>query len=118
MSGADTFQTIAAIALDDRPLAESRSILVLQISNVCASGERYTDTDRRQQQNYGHAPLLLRRAKAKISLAVPGVFQIAALDMQGDVAGTLPGKRQGERFEFQADNGAFPGGIAGYHLTR
>lgn len=38
--------------------------------------------------------------------------------MQGDVAGTLPGKRQGERFEFQADNGAFPGGIAGYHLTR
>lgn len=118
VSGADTFQTIAAIALDDRPLAESRSILVLQISNVCASGERYTDTDRRQQQNYGHAPLLLRRAKAKISLAVPGVFQIAALDMQGDVAGTLPGKRQGERFEFQADNGAFPGGIAGYHLTR
>lgn len=118
VSGADTFQTIAAIALDNRPLAESRSILILQLSNVCASGERYTDTDRRQQQNYGHAPLLLRRAKAKISLAVPGVFQIAAIDMQGDVAGTLPGKRQKDRFEFQADNGAFPGGIAGYHLTR
>lgn len=118
VSGADTFQTIAAIALDNRPLAESRSILVLQLSNVCATGERYTDTDRCQQQNYGHTPLLLRRAKAKISLAIPGTFRIAAIDMQGDTAGTVPGRRQGERFEFQADNGALPGGIAGYHLTR
>jgi hypothetical protein len=113
----NVFQTLAAISLDGKKLSESDSIVVLQLTNILASGVRFADQDLRRQETYGEGPLLMRRGTAQVSLAVKGPVTVTAVDFQGDALGKIPVTMQGNIATFTADNFKFANGIAGYHIT-
>ena len=111
------FQSVTAIALDGKTLAESNSIIILQLTDAIATGTRFTDEDLSTMTHYGKSPLLLRRGSCQIRLAVNRNYQVKALNMQGDTLGVIPGELRANTFMFTADNSRFKGGIVAYHLV-
>ena len=118
VSEASVFQTVAAMALDGRPIEESGSLLIFQLSDVSNSGQRCADESKRMILDPGDRPLLLRRATARIGIRSSAPFRVTALNADGAPVGTVAGEVKEEVFSFPADNGAFPGGVLGWHLTR
>ncbi|MBO5309531.1 MAG: hypothetical protein J6C40_16165 [Lentisphaeria bacterium] len=117
VSKPSVFQSVTAIALDNRELRKSDSILVLQLTDAVATGTRFADEDFVLMEHYGKAPLLLKKGSCFITLNTGKNYKVTALNMQGDALGTLNGSLKNNVFSFTADNSRFPGGIVAYHLT-
>ena len=113
-----TFQTFAAISLDGRELRVGDSVVVLHSTDVETLGIRFADQDRRRVEATGDGGLLLRHGTAELSFATDGPRRVAAVDFQGDELGEIPAQWKAGRLTFLADNFKYPGGIAGYHITR
>ena len=114
----DTFQTFAVISLDGKELQISDSMVVLQSTDVETLGIRFADQDRRRVEATGDGGLLLRHGTAELSFATDGPRRVTAVDFQGDELGEIPAQWKAGRLTFPADNFKYPGGIAGYHITR
>lgn len=115
---ASCFQTVAAISLDDKPLAESASVLVIQLTNVANTGQLFTSDARRTMTKLGGLPLLVRKGRATVELASARSFRVTALNCDGVPYGEVKGVYQNGLFRFTADTTQFPGGVMAYHLTR
>lgn len=115
---ASCFQTVAAISLDDKPLTESSSVLVIQLTNVANTGLRFTNESRKVVTKTGHLPLLIQKGRATVELASARPFQVTALSCDGVPYGEVKGTLQNGVFRFTADTTQFPGGVMAYHLTR
>ena len=123
VSGNSTFSTIFAGALDNRPLTESRRILVLHLTDVRASGQRSgMIRDRLRIYNYGKfSPYLALRGSAEISLDVgSGNFTVNALDINGKVLKQIPVKSLAGGIAFAAATDCGPEGRAvfAYEVVR
>ncbi|MPM82963.1 hypothetical protein SDC9_130025 [bioreactor metagenome] len=115
---ADCFQTVAAISLDGKALPQSEKILVLHLTNVVNSGMVFDDNSFRLLRDWGGLPLLLRRGKAVIEMKSTADYRVEALSAVGEILGEVRGERQDGVFRFNADTGAFPGGVMAYQLRR
>jgi len=116
VSGAKNFQTVAALSLDGKPLAESRDILLLHLTDVSNSDAVFADRERRIVNDQGKLPLLVRRDRVEVTLKLaPGApFRVTALSADGDTLGEVPVKGNG----FTAATDLFPGGVMAYRVTR
>lgn len=115
---ASTFQTVAALSLDDLPLAESRSILLLQLTNLDNTAAHFGNTEFTLHRAHGHLPMLLRRGAATVAIKSNVPFRVTALKTDGSELGEIKGTFQNGSFVFRADTAGFPGGVMAYHLTR
>ncbi len=115
---ASTFMTVAAISLDRKPLPQSRSILLIHLTNFVGSGVHFGNEDKTLLRSWGNLPLLVERGTAGIELAVDGPCRIAALASDGSEAGEVKGEFKDGVLRFTADTCKFPGGVSAYHLTR
>lgn len=115
---ASTFMTVAAVSLDRKPLPESRSILLIHLTNFTATGTGFGNRERTLLRHWGKMPLLIERGTARVELAGAAPWRVAALAGDGTGVGTVEGEFAGGVFRFNIDNCGFPGGVSAYHLTR
>ncbi len=116
--GADIFMTVAAIALDRKPLAESKSVLVIHLTNFSADGIRFGNEEKTLLLNWGKLPLLVERGSAIVELAADAPWRVTALASDGSERSEVESEFAGGVFRFKADTCALPGGVVAYHLYR
>lgn len=112
-----TFSALLAASCDTTPLAESRRILILHLTDCLNSGLRFTSSERHTADRFGALPVLLRRSTAEMTLRnLPdGDMELYALDLSGKRIGKIPVRREKNRLMFRLDNSA---GIFAYELIR
>jgi len=115
---ADTFTTVAAISLDVKPLAESRDILLLHLTDTIVAGCTFNNSTRTLLKAGGYGSLLQKRGRARIALASSAPFVVTPLSVDGKPLAPLKGEVKSDRFLFFADTGCRPEGVFAYHLTR
>ncbi len=112
------FQTVAAISLDGKPVAESASVLVIHLTNLLNSDIHFGNQAMTVVKHFGRQPALIQRSKSTVELATDRPFRVAALSADGDAKGEVVGTVKDGKFRFTADPGSFKGGVMAYHLTR
>ncbi len=115
---ADCFQTIAAISLDGKPLPQSNSALIIQLTNVANTGVLFENASQKLEKKYGTLPLLVRKGSAIVELASERPGKLTALNCDGQPYGEVKSTYENGILRFKADTTLFPGGVMAYHLTR
>ena len=74
----ETATTLWASAVDGRPIATSRRLLVTHLTDVQANGNVYADSEKRVLLKWGSYPPVVRNGRAKVELAVakPRAFAV------------------------------------------
>ena len=68
VSGATTFCSVSASAMDGAPLAKSRRVLVMHITDVVNTDMAFTNDKRTDTKAWGNLPYLAKTGSAKVSL--------------------------------------------------
>ena len=110
------YATIAAISLDEKALKESKSILLLHLTNAICDGI-VLNSDWTLTRRHGKPQMLAQRGKAEIILNTGKDYRITALTVDGEPLGEITGRRNGSQFIFTADTACRPEAVLAYHLT-
>ena len=107
-----------AASMTAEPLKKSGRILLLHLTQVRNTGMRFRDDTCTLLENYGRLPLLLRRAEAEITLAVPS-GRLYACSNGGKRLHEVPLKRLPDgTLSFLADNSSGTEPILVYEFLR
>ena len=68
VSGATTYCSVSASAMDDASLVSSKRVLIFHITDVLNSGMEFTDHKMTDLKNWGRLPYLAKAGKAEISV--------------------------------------------------
>ncbi len=119
VTNADVFQTVAAISLDNRELAGSGRILMLQLTDVLSNNIVFEDSDRKIIKASGKWPLIAHRGKAEVALKLKDKekIKVTALSPDGVRRGEIPAVKQDGAWKFTVDTGCFPGGVMAYEIV-
>ncbi len=113
-----TYQTVAFMSLDDKELAESGRILVIQLPNLGATMQKFSDKNLKVVEKWGTLPVLLERARVKVAFTSAKQCTVQALKLDGSVAGPVTASQVDGKTVFMLDNSAFPGGTMVYLVMR
>ncbi len=116
--GADAFMTVAAIALDRKPLGESKSVLVIHLTNITTTDIRFGSEDKTLLLDWGRPSHLVERGSVTVELAADASWRVVALASDGSLRVEVKSEFAGGVFRFKADTCALPGGVIAYHLSR
>jgi hypothetical protein len=96
---------VAAIAADDRPLAESRRILLVYATDALNSGMTFTSPARETLVTLGKTPVLLRAGRLEATLRTPhaAALKLWALGLDGRRAQALPIAAEGQSLTIRID---------------
>jgi hypothetical protein len=114
----DKAATVAAVAMDGQPLAQSRRILLFHLTDGQNTGQRYR-TDRRQVlEKWGELPYLVRVGRVAVTMAGGGHAEVFRLDMAGRRGESVPAQATGDRIAFEMDGSAGKEPAMMYELVR
>lgn len=96
--------TVTVVSVDGRPLADSRRILVLHLSDALPSGMTFSSADRTRLLDRGGPPLLVERSAADIDLRLPADVRLGAwaVDMDGSRLEPVPLEKTGDGWRLHA----------------
>lgn len=116
----DTFSVVSALAVDNRPLAESNRILLLHLTDVQLEGLAFKTAERRIVTDWPIGQLLARKGMAEILLDVPGDgWKLYALNPGGKRIEEIRLVRKEGRLFFLADTfGVKDEAVFAYELTK
>ncbi len=118
VKNADVYQTIALISLDGKALAESRKMLLIQLTDVAGSGEILGNEKRTILESWGNLPALLQKGKADVELAVSSSMKVEALKFDGSLNGAVKADYAGGKLSFTADTSCRQGGVMAYLISK
>ena len=101
--------------MDGQPIARSRRLLVLHLTDVQNSNIRYRDAAMTMLESWGDLPHLARVGTARVKLKGSGPMTVFAVDMTGKRRGEVAAQREGEWAAFTADTGK---GWMAYEVVR
>jgi hypothetical protein len=101
----DTDATVWVSALDQKPINESRRLLVTHLTDLQNTDIRYREPERKTLLSWGGLPYLVRAGKAEILLALkkPAIYEVWALSPSGKRLARVPSKATGGSLAFTAD---------------
>ncbi|HEY4299527.1 MAG TPA: hypothetical protein VGM73_01555 [Candidatus Didemnitutus sp.] len=99
------FASITAVALDGRPLPDSKRILVTVVARASNEGIVWNDAHNSLGKNWGHGPTIAEHVPATITLAGGSARDVYALAPDGSRAGQIATQRAGASTTFSTDNG-------------
>ncbi|HLP08066.1 MAG TPA: hypothetical protein VK178_07860, partial [Opitutaceae bacterium] len=77
------FATVAAVALDEKPLTGSARVLVTIVARAENTGMKWNAAHNSVGTDWGHGPTIAERVPATVSLAVAGPRTVYALKPDG-----------------------------------
>jgi len=111
------YQTVALLSLDNKPLGESRRILLLQLANLAGTKQKFSNDQHKLLESWGELPILLEKCQVNIELTLPEM-KVEALKLDGSPNGTIPAEYQNGKLRFIANTASRPGGVMVYLLSR
>jgi len=111
------YQTVALLSLDDKPLKESKKILLFQLANLANTKQEFANERRNLLKSWGQLPILVEKCRTDVELALPEL-KVEALKLDGSVNGVVAAKYADGKLSFIADTASRPGGVMVYLLTR
>ena len=116
----ETATTLWASAVDGRPIATSRRLLVTHLTDVQANGNVYADSEKRVLLKWGSYPPVVRNGRAKVELAVakPRAFAVWALETTGRRLEKIPSQVVDGKLVFTVDVKGPNGARMLYELAR
>ena len=101
VSGATTFCSVSASAMDNANLADSRRILILHITNVLNTEITFSNDKMTDTKNWGKLPYLARAGEAKVSLKnANGGLKLYALAPDGTRLRKVPATYSAGAYSF------------------
>ncbi|WP_419642680.1 hypothetical protein [Victivallis vadensis] len=110
--------TAALLSLDGLPLDKSRKILLLHLTDIAGSRQKFIDEQCLQLESWGTLPLLVKRSRMEVSLNLPEAMKVEALRLDGSSAATVKADYRDGALHFKADTAARPEGVMAYLLSR
>ncbi|WP_028311932.1 beta-galactosidase [Derxia gummosa] len=109
-------QTIGVFAVDAAPLASSKRLLLVQLTDARPTDMRFADPDQKTVTNWGHWPVTLRGGVAMLKLGIDGAgWKLYALNLDGSRREARPVGADGSVL---LDNLAGDGATVYYELVR
>jgi len=104
--------------LDDKAVADSDSVLVIQLTNLSNTGLVFGNEAKKLVTKTGALPLLVYKGSATVGLASRRPYKVTAINCDGVPCGPVEGSCKDGVFRFKAETSLFPGGVMACHLTR
>jgi hypothetical protein len=97
--------TVWVSALDDRPIRESRRLLVTHLTDLQNTGIRYAEEERQTLLDWGGLPHLVRAGQAEVSVRFerPDQYQVWALSPGGKRLAQLSTETKEGELRFTVD---------------
>ena len=100
------FSTLSVHSLDDKPLAESRDLLLFHLTDAINSGTVFQNEEARLTLNNGTLPILACRGRADLTMNVSSTvpsWTVQAIGLDGSVLGTIPSEKRDGGLRFRAE---------------
>ena len=119
VSNPSCYQTLALMSLDDKPLRESRKMLLIQLTDLSNNLLAFDDNTRRVLRDWGTSEHMLERGGAELSLALPADMRVIPLRLDGspEEDKTLKTQYENGRLSLRVATDLIPGGTMAYLLT-
>lgn len=116
----DGFAVVFVAAMNGAPVAESKRLLVLHLTDTQNSFVKFRNTSHTVMSSGGQLPPLVRRGRTNLRIKLDGesVPQVFAVDMAGVRTGNAPAKWEGGVLSFQADTTRENGPTLAYEIVR
>lgn len=115
------FASVSVSSLDGKPLAESKRLLVLHLTNTLNTMTKFRDSSMTVLENYGKLPRLARRGVAEIGVKMtPGAApKVYGVDLGGKRLGEVEAKFSTDgTLSFTVDTFTFPRPCFVYEIVR
>jgi hypothetical protein len=97
--------TVWVSALDDKPIRQSRRLLVTHLTDLQNTGIQYAEAERKTLLDWGRLPHLVRAGKAEVAIRLdsPAQYTVWALAPGGKRLAEVPVRVEGATLHFTAD---------------
>ena len=114
----ETHSVVCVSAMDGDPLATSRRLLVIHLTDIMNTGIRFDTPEHTVLSDWGREPVLVRRGSADVTIRGASGGTVHALDVGGARRWQVPGSTAGNALSFTASTCQRQGTCMAYEVVK